>query len=77
MNFIFIDKCVVVIEFMNKLDNEFFEKINKLIEDCFFFEKIDIGYLLDVMCMSNFILYWKMKVLIGFFINEYICKIKM
>ena len=38
---------------MNKLDNEFLEKINKLIEDRLSSEKIDIGYLSDAMCMSN------------------------
>ena len=62
---------------MNKLDNEFLEKINKLIEDRLSSEKIDIGYLSDAMCMSNSTLYRKMKALTGLSTNEYIRKIKM
>ena len=52
-NSILIDKRAAVTESMNKLDNEFLEKINKLIEDRLSSEKIDIGYLSDAMCMSN------------------------
>ena len=52
-NPILIDKRAAVTESMNKLDNEFLEKINKLIEDRLSSEKIDIGYLSDAMCMSN------------------------
>ena len=59
------------------MDNEFLEKINKLIEDRLSSEKIDIGYLSDAMCMSNSTLYRKMKALTGLSTNEYIRKIKM
>lgn len=72
-----IDKRAAVTESMNKLDNEFLEKINKLIEDRLSSEKIDIGYLSDAMCMSNSTLYRKMKALTGLSTNEYIRKIKM
>lgn len=77
MNSILIDKRAAVTESMNKLDNEFLEKINKLIEDRLSSEKIDIGYLSDAMCMSNSTLYRKMKALTGLSTNEYIRKIKM
>lgn len=76
-NSILIDKRAAVAESMNKLDNEFLEKINKLIEDRLSSEKIDIGYLSDAMCMSNSTLYRKMKALTGLSTNEYIRKIKM
>lgn len=71
------DKRTAVAESMNKLDNEFLEKINKLIEDRLSSEKIDIGYLADNLCMSNSTLYRKMKALTGLSTNEYIRKIKM
>ena len=76
-NSILIDKRAAVTESMNKLDNEFLEKINKLIEDRLSSEKIDIGYLSDAMCMSNSTLYRKMKASTGLSTNEYIRKIKM
>lgn len=71
------DKRAMIAESMNKLDNEFLEKINMLIEERLSSEKIDIGYLADNMCMSNSTLYRKMKALTGLSTNEYICKIKM
>ena len=61
----------------NELDNEFLMKINHLIEDRLEFEKIDIGYLSDKMCMSSSTLYRKMKALTGMSTNEYIRKIRM
>ncbi len=76
-NSIISDKRTAVTESMNKLDNEFIEKINKLIEDRLSSEKIDIGYLADALCMSNSTLYRKMKALTGLSTNEYIRKIKM
>ena len=76
-NSILSDKRATVSESMNKLDNEFIEKVNLLIEDRLSSEKIDIGYLADAMCMSNSTLYRKMKALTGLSTNEYIRKIKM
>lgn len=71
------DKRATIEESLNKLDNEFLEKINRLIEERLSSEKIDIGYLADKMCMSNSTLYRKMKALIGLSTNEYIRKVKM
>ena len=62
---------------MNKLDNEFLEKINQLIEKRLSSEKVDIGYLADNMCMSKSTLYRKVKALTGLSTNEYVRKIKM
>lgn len=60
-----------------ELDNEFILKINQLIEDRLEYEKIDIGYLSDKMCMSSSTLYRKMKALTGMSTNEYIRKVRM
>ena len=71
------DKRAVIEESLNKLDNEFLEKINQLVEERMSSEKIDIGYLADKMCMSHSTLYRKMKALMGLSTNEYIRKVKM
>ncbi len=61
----------------NVLDNEFIEKINRIINENFESEKMDIAFLADKMCMSNSTLYRKMKALTGLSTNEYIRKMKM
>lgn len=71
------DKSTVMAESLNKLDNEFIQKINKLIEDRLSSDKIDISYLSDKMCMSSSTLYRKMKALTGLSTNEYVRKMKM
>ena len=72
-----VEKRAIIEESLNKLDNEFLEKISQLIEERMSSEKIDIGYLADKMCMSHSTLYRKMKALTGLSTNEYIRKIKM
>lgn len=71
------DKRTLIEQSLNKLDNEFLEKINQLVEERMSSEKIDIGYLADKLCMSNSTLYRKMKGLTGLSTNEYIRKVKM
>ena len=71
------DKSAIITEALNKLDNEFIVKINKLIEERLSSDKIDIGYLSDKMCMSSSTLYRKMKALTGLSTNEYVRKMKM
>lgn len=71
------EKSAAMAESLNKLDNEFINKINRLIEEGLSSDKIDIGYLSDKMCMSSSTLYRKMKALTGFSTNEYIRKMKM
>lgn len=70
-------KSTVITESLNKLDKEFIEKIDLLIEDRLSSDKIDIGYLSDKMCMSSSTLYRKMKALTGLSTNEYVRKIRM
>lgn len=71
------EKATVITESLNKLDNEFIQKINQLIEERLSSDKIDIGYLSDKMCMSNSTLYRKMKALTGLSTNEYVRKVRM
>lgn len=71
------DKRAQLAESMNKLDNEFLDKVNQLIEARLSSEKVDIGYLADNMFMSKSTLYRKMKALTGLSTNEYVRKIKM
>lgn len=71
------EKRAQLAESMSKLDNEFLEKINQLIEGRLSSEKMDIGYLADNMFMSKSTLYRKMKAVTGLSSNEYVRKIKM
>lgn len=71
------NKHEAVTEALNKLDNEFIEKVNALIEERLSYEKIDINYLASTLCMSSSTLYRKMKALTGLSTNEYIRKLKM
>lgn len=71
------EKRAILAESMNKIDNEFMDKINRLIEDRLSSEKIDIGYLAEHMYMSKSTLYRKMKALTGLSTNEYVRKVKM
>lgn len=71
------DKRTMITDALNKLDFEFIEKIDRLIEDRLSSDKIDISYLSENMYMSNSTLYRKMKALTGLSTNEYIRKIKM
>ena len=71
------NKSTVIAESLNKLDNEFIQKINQLIEERLSSDKIDIGYLSDKMCMSSSTLYRKMKALTGLSTNEYVRKVRM
>lgn len=71
------NKSAIIAQSLNKLDNEFIVKINKLIEERLSSDKIDISYLADKMCMSSSTLYRKMKALTGLSTNEYVRKMKM
>ena len=62
---------------LNKLDNEFINKITKIIEENLDTEKMDIGFIADKMCMSHSTLYRKIKGLTDMSANEFIRKIKM
>jgi DNA-binding response OmpR family regulator len=71
------EKQTQLTDSMSKLDREFIDKINTLIEERLQADKIDISYLAGHLCMSTSTLYRKMKALTGLSTNEYIRKIKM
>lgn len=71
------EKRALHAEALNRIDQEFLEKMNQLIEARLSSEKIDIGYLADKMYMSKSTLYRKIKALTGLSSNEYVRKIKM
>ncbi len=63
-------------ESLNKVDQEFFDKLNKLIEENIGGD-VDVNMLADNLAMSSSTLYRKMKALTGISTNEYIRKYKM
>jgi YesN/AraC family two-component response regulator len=73
----FDTKRTIITDAINKLDQVFIEKIDRLIEERLSSDKIDIGYLAENVHMSNSTLYRKMKALTGLSTNEYIRKVKM
>ena len=62
---------------LNKLDNEFLQKITQIIEENLEMEKMDIAFIADKMCMSHSTLYPKIKGLTDMSANEFIRKVKM
>jgi len=73
----FDDKRTIITDALNKLDQEFIDKIDRLIEERLSSDKIDISYLAENLYMSNSTLYRKMKALTGLSTNEYTRKVKM
>ena len=61
---------------LNKLDNEFLQKITQIIEENLEMEKMDIAFIADKMCMSHSTLYRKIKGLTDMSANEFIRKVK-
>lgn len=62
---------------LNRLDNEFMQKITQVIEENLEMEKMDIPFIADKMCMSHSTLYRKIKGLADMSANEFIRKVKM
>ena len=62
---------------LNKLENEFLQKITQIIEENLEMEKMDIAFIADKMCMSHSTLYRKIKGLTDMSANEFIRKVKM
>jgi signal transduction histidine kinase/DNA-binding response OmpR family regulator len=73
----FATKSAILNESLNRLDNEFLQRITELIEEKLDSDKVDITYLSDKMCMSSSTLYRKMKALTGSSTNEYVRKTKI
>lgn len=65
------------VNILNKLDNEFIQKITQIIEDNLEMEKIDVAFIAEKMCMSHSTLYRKIKGVVDMSVNEFIRKIKM
>jgi DNA-binding response OmpR family regulator len=72
-----IYKQTVLAGSINKLDNEFLEKVTQIIEQNTSSEKLDIEFIADKVHMSHSTLYRKIKALAGFSVNEFIRKIRM
>lgn len=62
---------------LNKLDREFLDKVNRIIEENLSMEKIDVAFIADKMCMSHSTLYRKIKCLTDMSVNEFVRKIKL
>lgn len=63
-------------ESLNKIDQEFFDKLNKLIEENISGD-VDVNLIASNLAVSTSTLYRKMKALTGISTNEYIRKYKM
>lgn len=63
-------------ESLNKIDQEFFDKLNKLIEENISGD-VDVNLIASNLAVSTSMLYRKMKALTGISTNEYIRKYKM
>lgn len=70
------EKRKLLRESLNKVDQEFFDKMNKLIEKNISGD-VDVNMLAENLAMSTSTLYRKMKALTGISTNEYIRKYKM
>lgn len=71
------EKKKIIEDSTSKLDNDFLNKFNDIVESNLSMEKMDVGYIAEKLCMSNSTLYRKIKALTGLSTNEYVRKIKM
>ncbi|MBQ8520791.1 MAG: response regulator, partial [Bacteroides sp.] len=62
---------------LNRLDNEFLQKVTAIIEENLEKEKLDVSFIAEKMYMSHSTLYRKIKGLTEMSVNEFIRKIKM
>jgi signal transduction histidine kinase/DNA-binding response OmpR family regulator len=71
------NKHTIFSESLNKLDQEFMEKVTAIIVDKLDSEQINIAYIAERMNMSHSTLYRKIKALTNISVNELIRKIKI
>jgi YesN/AraC family two-component response regulator len=71
------NKNALMIESLNKLDNEFIEQITAIVEQNLDSDRIDVEFIADKMCMSHSTLYRKIKALSGISANEFIRKVRI
>ncbi|MDD3080566.1 MAG: two-component regulator propeller domain-containing protein [Paludibacter sp.] len=70
-------KHSIVKEAISKLDNDFIEKLTKIIEENLETEQLNIAQIADQLYMSHSTLYRKIKALTGLSANEFIRKIRI
>jgi len=70
-------KHTIIQESLNKLDNEFLNKVTKIVEDNLSDEKIDIPSIAHQLSMSYSGLYRKIKALTGMPAGEFVRKLKI
>lgn len=62
---------------LSKLDNEFLERLTRIVEENIEMEKMDVAFIAEKMHMSHSTLYRKTKGLTDMSVNEFIRKIKI
>lgn len=62
---------------LNRLDQEFMDKLNRTIEDNITTEDLDMAFMTDKMAMSHSTFYRKVKALTGMSAKEYIRKMRL
>lgn len=72
-----INKTNIILESINKIDQEFLDKIKQTIEQNIESDSLDIDLIAGKMMMSHSTLYRKIKALTGMTTNEYIRKIRI
>lgn len=70
-------KHSIIKDSLNKIDNEFMERITKIVEDNLMDEKIDIPAIAQQLSMSYSSLYRKIKALTGMSTGEFIRKLRI
>ena len=72
-----VSKQSMVQDSISKLDNEFIDKLTRIIEENLEIEQLNIAQIAEQMNMSHSSLYRKIKTLTGLSANEFIRKIRM
>lgn len=62
---------------LNRLDQEFMDKLNRIIEEHINTEDLDMAFMTDKMAMSHSTFYRKVKALTGMSAKEYIRKLRL
>ena len=62
---------------LNRLDQEFMDKLNRIIEEHISTEDLDMAFMTDKMAMSHSTFYRKVKALTGMSAKEYIRKLRL
>jgi len=71
------NKNTIITDSLNRIDNEFIEKITGIIKENLDSDKIDVAFIAEKMNMSHSTLYRKIKALSGISVNEFIRKVRI